>query len=445
MTFEEFIPKWYENHPLAKFDEDDHLSNKSVSDLITLIAQKLDWIQFCSENNINNIDDDFRETLFEDILQLLNMEAMEHSTISFGSLIDFFKSLSKEKADDYDLKLLSYVNELLQSYHSFEDFYHLYSAWTSIRIYFLKEVQLGFPAAEAGWMTGFYEARRQDFLKIREVDFPSMKIMGNYFLEMYASCKTIERWAMAGDIVKIHDRVVVFLRDLLVSARNNGYYDYEERIKEIIEEIKAETDSTPSVFISYTDSDKVITDQIEAAISNKARVHRDKHDVVAGVNLKNFMKSIRKQDFVILVVSDEYLQRRNCMYEVLQLLKDYEENEEAFWNKVKIFNIATGIHKGIGRAKKIKYWTDACNEIESKLGEIPEPASEGLVKEAKILRYISMEIDILLDHLNDEFCEKDLTKFIDVTNKSLQKWAQYGNNPYTDALLAVFQERLNSV
>lgn len=127
MTFEEFIPKWYEKHPLAKFDEGNHLTNRCYSDLGTLIAQKLDWILFCSEHNIN-IDDQFQESLFEELLQALNIETMEYSTISFGGFIDFFKSLRKEKAEVYDLKLLSYVNELLQSYQSFEDSYHLYSA-----------------------------------------------------------------------------------------------------------------------------------------------------------------------------------------------------------------------------------------------------------------------------------------------------------------------------
>ena len=133
------------------------------------------------------------------------------------------------------------------------------------------------------------------------------------------------------------------------------------------------------------------------------------------------------------------------MRPILQLLKDYEDNEKTFWDKIKIFNTASGIHKGIGRAGKIKYWTDAIDELEKVLSKIPGSASEGLAREAKVLRYISMEINILIDHLNDELCETDLTKFIDETNKSLQKWAQYGNNPCTDVLLAIFQERLNSV
>lgn len=34
------------------------------------------------------------------------------------------------------------------------------------------------------------------------------------------------------------------------------------------------------------------------------------------------MKQIRKQDFVVPIVSDTYLRRGNCIYEITQLLKD---------------------------------------------------------------------------------------------------------------------------
>lgn len=34
------------------------------------------------------------------------------------------------------------------------------------------------------------------------------------------------------------------------------------------------------------------------------------------------MNEIRNQDFVVPIVSDTYLRRNNCMYEITQLLKD---------------------------------------------------------------------------------------------------------------------------
>ena len=151
------------------------------------------------------------------------------------------------------------------------------------------------------------------------------------------------------------------------------------------------------------------------------------------------MKSIRKQDFAILIVSDEYLESRNCMYEVLQLLKDYEENEEKFWNRIILFVTAKDIYSGEGRAKRIKYWTDICNRFENTLKGVSVFASEGLVREANIIRSISMEIGKLLEHLNDEFCDKELEIFIEHLIDRLDKWAKYGSNPYLDSIMAAIE------
>ena len=55
------------------------------------------------------------------------------------------------------------------------------------------------------------------------------------------------------------------------------------------------------------------------------------------------MKSIRTQDFAILVISDNYLKSVACMYEVIQLMKEDDwlsktmimlaDDINIFWNK----------------------------------------------------------------------------------------------------------------
>ena len=229
------------------------------------------------------------------------------------------------------------------------------------------------------------------------------------------------------------------MRDVLASARANGFDEYEEQIKKIIENLKDETDQVPSVFISYCWADAEAVDKIESEIQSLAHVHRDTHDVESGDSLRVFMNTIRKQDFVILVISDAYLERRNCMYEVLQLLKDYEEGENDFWDKVVPFVTANGIYDGQGIAKKIRYWTEACDDLEKAIADIPSPATETLVKEARVLRYISMEIDKLLDHISDEMCDRDIDVFIQKTKEKLEKCARYGENPIKDVILAALQ------
>ena len=446
MTFEKYLEEWYKQHPFAK-----RIDNKCKAfpdsqclDSSTLIIQKLDWLQYCKENRIN-VDDTFCDTLFEELKFQLKNQVIKHGTIQFGEFIDLFTFVSSEKAASYDTNLLLFVNGLLKELHLFEDMHPLHSSWMKMRMDFLEEIHLGFPAPESTWIPSHYIAHRKDFLRIRDTDFSEMWNMACYFLKMYYYCKTMDRCSMAGDIVKVHDFILSFLRDLLVSARSNGYYEYEEKIIQRIEDIKAETSYTPSVFISYNWEDGEIADKIELAISDNSVVHRDKHDVEEGDNLKRFMKSIRQQDFAILIVSDKYLESRNCMYEILQLLKDYEEDEKLFWNKVILFVTATDVYNGQGRAKKIKYWADACEQYEKILNDIPEPAKENSVKEAKILRYISMEIDKLLEHINDVKCDRDIDDFIEHTNNRLVKWAQYGDTPIKDALMAYFQNRRSNI
>jgi len=49
---------------------------------------------------------------------------------------------------------------------------------------------------------------------------------------------------------------------------------------------------------------------------------RNIKEIGAWESITSFMNSIRKQDFVILVISDNDLKSVACMYEVMQLLKD---------------------------------------------------------------------------------------------------------------------------
>lgn len=432
MTFEEFNVEWNKQHPIAKHLAENARSTTEWQNLNSLIIQKLDYLDYCQNNSIT-VKDEFHDILFEDLKSAF-YKGLDYWMI-FESFATFFHYLSEEKASHYDIELVYFVNELMRGLE-FDDVCRLFLAWTKMRMSFLDNVGLGFPAPEAGYMSAVYSRYRKEFIYMRNTDFSSMLDIGMYFLNAYAHCKSMDRFSMAGDIVKLHDFVLSFMRDLLSSATINGYYDYEDKIKRKIESLKAETAQTPSVFISYTWADKEAVDLIEASIQDFANVHRDKHDVEPGDSLKEFMKSIRKQDFVILVVSDEYLKRRNCMFEVLELLKDYEDNEELFWKKICFYVTASNVYSGSGRAEKIKYWTDICEDYERTLTGIPEPASEGLVREAKILRYISMEIDKLLDRLNEELCDTNIDEFIKHTIDRLNKWAQYGSDPYEDCLLA---------
>ena len=81
-----------------------------------------------------------------------------------------------------------------------------------------------------------------------------------------------------------------------------------------------------TVFLSYCQKDKDIADCIDEKIGKllegKATLSRDIRDVEYHESFKKFMQSIEKHDYVISIISDNYLKSRNCMYEMLEVVKD---------------------------------------------------------------------------------------------------------------------------
>lgn len=118
----------------------------------------------------------------------------------------------------------------------------------------------------------------------------------------------------------------------------------------------------PSVFISYNwESDKT-AQKLEKRIKKYAVVKRDKTSLNPWDNLPDFMKSIRNQDFVVIIISDSYLKSDNCMYEVMQLMKD------ANWNEKVMFIVeedVNGIYDTNTQIEEyINYWEKRAHDFE---------------------------------------------------------------------------------
>ncbi len=99
------------------------------------------------------------------------------------------------------------------------------------------------------------------------------------------------------------------------------------------------------------------------------------------------------------------------MYEVAQLLRDYDNHETKFWERVLLF-VTAKIYAAEEKAAIIKFWDDKVNELDAKIKDLHGETTEKLAKELKECRYISMEIGKLLEYASDTLCEKDLDKFI---------------------------------
>ena len=140
----------------------------------------------------------------------------------------------------------------------------------------------------------------------------------------------------------------------------------------------AETDGEsvgrPTVFLSYNWSNMEFVDQLEQALAPYARVLRDKTSVAPWESLSLFMQSIRKADYVVLVISPAYLRSRACLYEVSQLM------QEPDWRTKALFVVMEGssIYSPAGRAEYIRHWQSMAEALETTIKALPPSATAEL-------------------------------------------------------------------
>lgn len=152
------------------------------------------------------------------------------------------------------------------------------------------------------------------------------------------------------------------------------------------DDANANIDNTDkNVFLSYCQKDKDIADSIDEKIGmlieGKATLSRDIRDVEYHESFKKFMQSIEKHDYVISIISDNYLKSRNCMYEMLEVVKDSNfsqrllfiilTNEDAkYYKVVPIQDIGADVYSVSGQAKYLKFWSQVDKKLGSEIEEI---------------------------------------------------------------------------
>lgn len=136
-----------------------------------------------------------------------------------------------------------------------------------------------------------------------------------------------------------------------------------------------------TIFISYTDADADVVDVIDTYLSDSGYdVKRDIKDVENYESIEQFMNGIRKQDFVVPIISDSYLRRMNCMYEISQLIKDTDYINRTFpviIDLPKSEDRNYSFFHVLYRAEIIKYWEDETKNVKGYIASIaPENRGE---------------------------------------------------------------------
>ncbi len=155
----------------------------------------------------------------------------------------------------------------------------------------------------------------------------------------------------------------------------------------------------PEIFLSYSWANKNIADKIYHDLTFvDIVIIKDDHSLNYTDGITNFMKRIRKADFAILLVSDNYLKSINCMTEVMQLNKD-----EDIWEKVlPVICNGTKIQDPLDRINYLNFWQEKSSAIESALKNIDPINATSLYQELKSYKEITQNIDSFLNNFKDK-------------------------------------------
>ncbi len=155
----------------------------------------------------------------------------------------------------------------------------------------------------------------------------------------------------------------------------------------------------PTVFLSYAWANKAEADEIDKHFESIGlQFRRDVRDLEYKSSIKEFMQQVGKTDFAVMLISDEFLNSSNCMYEVLELMRNREFEEkllQVILPSARIFNAKY-------RIKVIKAWNAKREEIEAEIKTLPSESMGSMTEELKHLREICNSIEPFMKTLVDQ-------------------------------------------
>lgn len=247
-----------------------------------------------------------------------------------------------------------------------------------------------------------------------------------YQLLKYAQDKHRDFFSLSfgyGNGNKIQNHIEAFNNEV-----TKPFMDY---IRNHLEDIFIETENlddigsnTKKFFISYSWADGDIADMVdEEFIKRGIQLTRDERDLKFKESIKEFMQSIGSHDSVIMLISDSYLKSSNCMYEVVEVMRDrqykdrilfillgdedkkhYKDYENRMKDDEKFIQlkIGTNIYNPLDRIKYVKYWEQKQEKLENEIKKIKDEINKiQYLQELKRIRNISENISDFMNLLSD--------------------------------------------
>lgn len=237
---------------------------------------------------------------------------------------------------------------------------------------------------------------------------------------------------------KFKDMIAAFMRKTVepfVTAVKSylelSLLDCPENESEVTTELQEKT-----LFLSYCQKDSDIANMIEAGlaphINGNARISRDIRDVEYHESFKKFMQTIETHDFVIMIISDHYLKSRNCMFEVLEVIKDSQfqkklafivlsDGDIQYYQDQSLPSIGAKVYSLEGQTTYSLYWAKVEKELQEQIEALGDPTRAiHQIKEKRIVQKILLDLPEFMEFIKDAkglpLTEHIKTEFKDILN-----------------------------
>jgi TIR domain/SIR2-like domain len=159
----------------------------------------------------------------------------------------------------------------------------------------------------------------------------------------------------------------------------------------------------PEIFLSYGwggESEAAANNIYSSLVEKGFNIIRDKIDLGYLGNIRQFMQTIGKGKYVVMIISDKYLRSENCMFEILEI-----KNNGSIYNR--IFPIVLSdakIYDEIERIDYINYWDEKVKELNEKAKTIQNLTGTnnviGKLNQFADIRRVFDEITDMLRNMN---------------------------------------------
>ena len=223
----------------------------------------------------------------------------------------------------------------------------------------------------------------------------------------------------------------------------NDYYIFSNEINDEMNKIQA-----VKLFISYNHKISELADIVEKEFEKKfgpsLQISRDTH-LDYRDNIEEFMKSIKKNDIVLSLISNSYMESEACMYEITELMKDDEyreklayivlsEEDKELFSKTKIdLNDLVPKIYGSERFEYLEFWVNKKNEYISRIERLKDnyEVTSELSETIKRVSVISQGVGPFVEHLNAskglDFTAMKENDFIDIYSIIKKKLKEINN------------------